>query len=147
MNPILLFVLGTLSGSVLIGIIYTIFWMVKTHRKVSRHETRLQGLRESAENDFQVLFNKIKTSTDELHNSLDEIRRHYDNEVQELHRNGTSDIKDIAKKVDEVDYHLRELHYRDMEDLESNIHSYIDSRIDKQYDRITVLLSEKVQKN
>jgi hypothetical protein len=147
MNPILLFVLGTLSGSVLIGIIYTIFWMVRTHKNVNRNAIRIEAYSTASNNDYQSLYDKIKKTSDDIDDSISRIYIKYDSEIQELNNYITSAKKEIHSQIGDTDYHLRELHHRDIEELNRTIHSYIDSRIDKQYDRINMMLSEIGQKN
>jgi repressor of nif and glnA expression len=130
MNPILLFVLGTLSGSVLVGIIYAIFWMVKTHRTVIGNTKGINRLEANSQNDYEMLSKRIHESN----KNIDDI--YY------------GITQDLSKRIGEVDLNIRDLHCRDIEHLKS----YIDSRIDKQYEhinRIKVSLEEKetVNKN
>jgi repressor of nif and glnA expression len=130
MNPILLFVLGTLSGSVLVGIIYAIFWMVKTHRTVIGNTKGISRLEANSQNDYEMLSKRIHESN----KNIDDI--YY------------GITQDLSKRIGEVDLNIRDLHCRDIEHLKS----YIDSRIDKQYEhinRIKVTLEEKetVNKN
>jgi hypothetical protein len=134
MNPILLFVLGTISGSVLGGIIYAIFWMVKTHRTVIGNTKGINRLEANSQNDYEMLSKRIHESNQNINQNIDDI--YY----------GVT--KDLSKRIDEVDLNIRDLHCRDFEHLKS----YIDSRIDKQYEhinRIKVSLEEKetVNKN
>jgi hypothetical protein len=111
----LIFVLGTLSGLVLLALGYAVVGVIKINKLTKSLQQEIEGIHRDG---FRDIWQTIDQRSSEVDRRFHELFMEIDNRRSDLHRELDERFKDVNSDVDET-------------------RRYIDSRLDKMIDSLT----------
>ncbi len=111
----LIFVLGTLSGTVLLALGYAVVGVIKINKLTKSLQQEIEGIHRDGFRDIWQTIDQKSTDVDQHFN---EIYREMDNRANDLHHDLANRFKDVNSELGET-------------------RKYTDSRLDKMIDSLT----------